>query len=171
MMNKLQWSLATILLVLIVVSISGCMEEQREQTKHYSNENYGFSFDYPGDWNLKENSGKAIVELTNGGIIFVYVYENVAQPSDFTKAIEHVDRSYSTRFEGYKKISDKIVTINEVKGFEIIFTSEEYGQYKHKAVFLFKNSKEYEIGCTAPQSEFYKYNDVFDAVIQSFKIK
>ena len=168
-------------------------------TKHYSNTQYGFSFDYPNTWREMTpeeaektviganstiyNKGKVVEFVEQERIISVYISisEGVnVTDKDFRQKINDQDVVYNRSFCSFQKVSDKLITVKGVKGYEYIFTfrlplkyfPSNFWTYECKKIYLYKNEMEYIISCTTLSSDFDKYNyKYFIPLINSFKIE
>lgn len=168
-------------------------------TKHYSNTQYGFSFEYPNTWRrmtpeeadktvMSANStiskkGKVVEFVEQERKIGVYISvlegDNVTD-KDLQQIINDQDEVYNRSFCSFQKVSDKLITVKGVKGYEYIFTfrlppkyfPSNFWTYECKKTYLYKNEMEYIISCSTLSSDFDKYNNkYFIPLINSFKIE
>lgn len=99
---------------------------------------------------------------------------STTQPTEeeLTTFLTQLESQYSGQFEGFEKVSSNTVTVNGVKGIEIIFKSTSSGeQIQQRQVILFKDNVAYFLTFTAKASEYGKESANFDAVVNSFKIQ
>jgi G:T/U-mismatch repair DNA glycosylase len=168
-------------------------------TRRYTNSQYGFSFEYPNSWreltpkeakndienpgiNLISNAdstiakGKVVELIEKAQLIDVYIeiIEGINQTDkSLQQSINYQDTMYYRSIPGFKKISDKVITINKVKGIEYTYTfRQSFWTYEAKKIFLYRNDKIYIISFIALSSDFDDYyNNYFIPLINSFKIE
>ncbi|MDI6644684.1 MAG: PsbP-related protein [Methanobacteriaceae archaeon] len=177
--------LILIALLSAVVLASGCVDNGNQTTnqtsgiatKTYTNDTAGYSFEYPENWQqMPANvTGDAVGfrdESTGTNLIVSTL--STTQPTDeeLTTFLTQLESQYGAQFEGFDKVSSNTVTINGVKGIEIIFKSTSSGeQIQQRQVILFKDNVAYFLTFTAKASEYAKESANFDAVVNSFKIQ
>jgi predicted Zn-dependent protease len=174
-MNKIIFPL--ILTILVVVSVSGCINDQKNnQTNHYSQN--GVSFDYPQSWRIANvtspYSVAAVADPTtvqNGRPTTAVIIQKppLIKGANLKLAYE---TNYANFFNqtGYQKVSEANITLNETKIYENVYTINNAGLEKqYRAVWLSKNQKVYVILCSALKADFDREQPNFDLIINSFQ--
>lgn len=191
--------LGYVVIIGLILSNAPFSASNQTGTKHYSNTQYGFSFEYPNTWRrmtpeeadktvMSANStiskkGKVVEFVEQERKIGVYISvlegDNVTD-KDLQQIINDQDEVYNRSFCSFQKVSDKLITVKGVKGYEYIFTfrlppkyfPSNFWTYECKKTYLYKNEMEYIISCSTLSSDFDKYNNkYFIPLINSFKIE
>ena len=174
-MNKIIFPV--ILTILVVITVSGCVNEQKNnQTNKYSQN--GVSFDYPQNWRVANVSSPyavaAVADPTtvqNGRPTTAVIIQKppLIRGANLKLAYEN---NYANFFNqtGYKKISEANITLNGTKIYENVYTVNTAGLDKeYRVAWLSKKQKIYVILCSALKEDFDQEQSNFDLVINSFQ--
>ncbi|MGC9517872.1 MAG: PsbP-related protein [Methanomicrobiales archaeon] len=177
--------LILIALLSAVVFASGCLDGGNQTTnqtsdiatKNYSNATAGYSFDYPENWQKMSTNitGDAVGfrdESTGTNLIVSTLPTTQPTDEELETFITQLESQYSSQFEGFERVSANTVTVNGVKGIEIVFRSTSEGEsIQQRQVILFKDDVAYFLTFTAKASEYAKESANFETVVNSFKIE
>lgn len=211
MKRKIITGLIAVVAIASVVMFVGCIEEKSPapvatptptttptprpttELKHYSNPQYGFSFDYPIDWEIisKQEAEKAgalgvenliVVLAKNGSNYRIRVGISVEKgvpvsfsEEDYQNYARMLDEASPRYMYNFQKVSHRIITVSGTKALEYVFIYDPRigsGLDQIKQVSVVKNGKAYHISCGTPPTEFDKTNkETFELIIKSFNIE
>ena len=152
---------------------------QTEQVSNYQNDTFGYSFDYPSEWEIEENleSGTTTlyVPLAKGETIYKQLQISVAQWEEGTLQ-EFIDVSFA---EGvWRKLYPDFTSSDleeaensqeNTRSFEMHYSIDE-----KKVVMLCCLKQNYDrvyiILAASPQDEYNTYKEQFTRVINSLNI-
>ena len=151
----------------------------------WTNDSLGFSLQYPSNFVARPLSEQAkeagyILELRrqNPNALFSVRFEEGLGPlkilggSVFEALVAEVNRRYPDRFPDYRKEKyEEIVLANEKAGlFEFTYTGADgKTRVRQRFVLVVKDENAYYLSFQAPQKEFFKSEEDFDKIIQSFE--
>lgn len=169
--------LTVIVLLLLVVLTAGCTsEDNKNQTKNYSQN--GISFVYNGTWEIANTtSPNAIVAVgdpktvdsQNDPYTFVLIQKANSTNSDLETAY---NENYAKFFNNTtnQRVSEANITVNNLKAFENVYITNNGGvQRQMRAVWLMQKGVIYVILCGTLPSNFDQEQKNFDLIINSFK--
>jgi PsbP-like protein len=175
-MNKIIYPL--ILIILLVVTVSGCITQNNNQTNKFSQN--GVSFDYPQNWTVANvtspNAVAAVADPTtvqNGRPTTAVIIQQPPLNTGANLKLAY-DANYANFFNktGYQKVSEANITSNNTKIYENIYTINTAGLEKeYRVAWLTKNRKIYVILCTALKKDFDREKSNFDLVINTFQVQ
>lgn len=169
------------LVILLIVGTAGCTFQDwnffdSNATQNYTG--YGVTFNYPGNWVvISENA-------TGFRTISVYKKSNSTfNPTQLTiqpmpnqgMSEEAIMSTYGNiGNQGWTKISDNNLTIDGETAYEVVYLVNDTANFGelmriHQIVFV-KNNTTYVILLQAPDKEFDAEKQVFDEVLNSFKV-
>ncbi len=186
MKNKILTFGLTTMLVISIVFISGCTQDESSSSptppitpvtlgyiQGYDHE-LGFGFDYPEDWEMQVPE-------------FGPPYENIEV---FTKKEDSTQIKVSVKSTNHKSLAEvkafgyvsqesileeKFVEVNGREAYEVVFkqlVAVNPNVYnKAKWVIFLANGREYKIECDAAEDMYSEYEEIFGHVINSFNIK
>lgn len=165
--------------------------------KHYTNKEHAFSFDYPKDWELFHGEdlndvSEMLPSFARRDLRYIVVFtgnkatnysENLSvsvlpltvlimNENDWKQVADQMDATYPHRVSKFNKISDRIVSIDGLKGLEYVFRRSSFGRdSQQKFVKIAKKGKGYAIVCTADKDDFQNFdNNYFRPIINSFRV-
>lgn len=165
-------------------------QDNQIKQKPYSNLEYGFSFNYPSNWQTYSKDD-AMAVGANGLANFVIGIRKIGENLDSRIAIsietggpttfsEEQYRQYasmlteqsSSMMSQFKAISSKIIKIDDNTALEYIFSYDPSlgrGLDKIRQITIVKNGKAYSLSCGSPINKYDTTNkEVFDVIIKSF---
>jgi len=180
--------LILIALLSAVVLASGCVDSGNQTTnqtsgiatKSYTNDTAGYSFEYPENWqkmDLNNTKGVGFIDRATNTNVIISTFQSGKEPTDqeLETAIDEILSSYNQTIkgiEGLEKVSGNTVTINGVKGVDIVYKySINSREVQQRQVWLFKGETGYILTFTADPSEYGEQSKYFDVIINSFKIQ
>ena len=179
-----------LIIVLSVVSLVGCAEKEDlstplcgKITQTYSNSEYGFSMEYPADWDIMEDYRGYVVAFM-GPYIPEYEYtvninlEIVQLPAEMTLEYfqQVIELANESKTRNYNKISeyDTIIGAQLAKVFtitaEMDFDIESVALKDIGAIFI-KDYFGYLITYDVPSKMHEDYRNCFELIIDSFKFE
>ncbi|MFH1825380.1 MAG: PilN domain-containing protein [Candidatus Firestonebacteria bacterium] len=151
----------------------------------YVNTDYKCSIFSPEGWTMKEDNTASVLitkekrEVSEKftpsiGLIIAKLKSNVL-PQEYFKNIE---KNYKKLFKNYKELSQKEITINSLKCFEVVFnwqTKSKDGKGKwitlrQKQVYYIKDIHAYVLTFTDVDDKFKSNLDDFNIIMNSFKV-
>jgi len=164
------------------ISSPGVIETPGGAWNIYKNEKYGFSFEYPSDWILEEDShGRPFVLLTSPerkiaaqdaeGDEIVVIDARIKTYSSFKDLPNNTE---GLNFEDWLKVEDSYfdgeVTSTIVDGLDayLIHSSGGYREVENEFIMLEYNGKIYELNFNVPSSN--DYLEERDHMLQSFEL-
>ncbi|MFW6035768.1 MAG: PsbP-related protein [Halothermotrichaceae bacterium] len=174
MKKRLFFSLLTLLLLL---SISTYAQNDFES---YQNDKYGFRIDYPGNWELKEDSFDSVISIIseredeNDNVsenINVVVQDLSTQPMSLKEYTELSIDQINNVIENGEVLENEFITFAENEGVKIIYKGElEDLKLKWLVKYLIKNNKAYLVTYTAAEDKFDKYLPTVEKMYDSFQL-
>lgn len=126
------------------------------ETKTYHNTKYGFEFQYPGDWSVKENSFGSYYSKFN-----MLVRPTVGWYSDYPFSVNVVLSEFPDRsFKNVEKTTSEAI-VDGVSGIKYQYMFEG-----SQEIAIILPLREYKIILSTDDE---RYKDVFNQVISSFK--
>ncbi len=164
--------------LLAVVMASGCITDQGNETKTFTQNNV--TFQYPTDWVVVQTTSpdavtavadpSSVISGTTSPTTQVVIQKpNVTSSTNLTTAYND---NYATFFNntGNQKVSEANITTDKLTALENIYTSSSSGiEKQYRAVWLEKNSTIYVILCSAKKTDFESLQSKFDIIINSFQ--
>jgi eukaryotic-like serine/threonine-protein kinase len=146
----------------------------------YTNSMYGININYPKTWRLEDKKDVFTGEVAK----FLPPIPQETQNLPLEVTIEVIPQSSSLNEYTNQEV-DKITQIQNVKiedslpiqlankpGHEVIYTVKEEGYpIKRKAVWTLKNNQVYIITYTARESQYFKFLNTFQEMINTLEIK
>lgn len=147
--------------------------------KTYENKQYGFSIEYPEDWQLLtdlEYAAALFVGPTKEGFAINanIALEKLAEPMTAQEYATLSEELLKTVLSSYNKLEEYQTTVSTEPAVVRIFIAT-YGAYpgitnKIKEVYLIKEKRAYIITCSALPTTYDEANDkYFERMVQSFK--
>lgn len=170
-----KYLIGILLIIIAVVSVSGCLSGTSDEVKNLTVNNVSFS--YPSTW-------VEALSMDNNTIAAVGLPSSVDPNTKTAKVSVSIQtQKYSRGFDyffidnyeslfadtTYKKISEGNVTIGHYSGLETTYTNTAT-KMKYRAIWINGNGTTYVILCAAPESEFDSHTADFETVFNSFKI-
>jgi hypothetical protein len=164
--------------LLAVVMASGCVTDQGNETKTFTQNN--ITFQYPYSWAVVQTTSpdavaavadpSSVLSGTNSPTTQVVIQKpNITAGTNLTEAY---DDNYANFFNntGNQKISEANITTDKLTALENIYTSSSSGiEKQYRAVWLEKNSTIYVILCSSRKSDFESLQSKFDIIVNSFQ--
>jgi len=194
--------LCTIALVtfLLVIPIVGCQQAQESETEpdpgpvqtpgepaieglKYTNFEYGFSVEYPKDWDVMEDFLGMVFVFMGPLVLEETYYINInlgteqltsdISVKDYAKMVELTTKRTNT---GYNKVNEYSTTISEQPAIVLTCTAtvEQEGmtvELKDSVAVFIKDNVGYIITYDVPDEFHSQYADCFDLVISSFRFE
>ncbi len=140
----------------------------------YTNEQYGFMVDPPGEWTVDDTDPRAVV-------IFYGPWDegfmtNVNIQVEFTKATlqQYISAGKITlqnSLADYKLESESTRIVSNIDAYELVYNFTDSGIcIKIKQVFLIKYEKAFVITCAALSTTYQRYLPDFESSLATFKI-
>ena len=153
------------------------------QTLTYTNSDYGFSCDYPGDWDVMENYMGTVV-LFGGPMVLegAYMVNVSVQVTELPRKVTVEDLvkmgelQEKKQYANYSKLGEQSTTIGGQPAIvtTITCTIKVSGvdvPLKDKVARLIKDKVAYIISYDVPEESHDEYLDCFELVISSFKFE
>jgi len=183
-----------LVLTVSVLALGGCGSEPAAQS--YSDPDFGFSFEYPGDWQLVESDGADIntgadpakvitvgdPEGASSGdtgldLFMVRVYEltQVVDEDSMPQVkpiLEELLAGYAGQDPTYQPEGELTqTTVNGVPGYEVTATFEwdDGTPMRTTFYFLFAGDVEYQLVLQASEDTWEADHAVFDGFVSSFR--
>ncbi len=198
------FSLIAVLLVLLgaTFALGGCSSEfnvslgdAEDEVQTYTEPTYGYSFDYPSDWQLQESgSGQAASGLSAEGsvtaldpdgaiagdyaidLVEVSVYKlpitvDESTMPDMKAELERLLAEFESQDATWKTVAAlSEITVGGLKGYKATVTYDMDGTPTTATLhFLFDGSMEYELMVQAATANWEGDQAVFAAVLASFR--
>ena len=178
----------TLLVLLSVVSVIGCQQEAespplKPATEYltYTNAEYGFSIDYPEDWDVMEDYMGTAVAFMGPLVLEDSYYLNISVvveqlPEEMTLKdyVKALDLNLKRTTPDYNKVEEYSTTISGLPATVLVATAttaldgEDIALRDTLAMFI-KDEVAYTITYNAPEEFHDEYAEYFDLVISSFK--
>lgn len=194
---------ATLVLVgLLGFNASACGSSEKNggsgaqvEFKSYTNETYGFTFQYPKDWKLQEGAA-AEVKAGSGAKVSVGVFN----PRGAKAGDKYIDIMQVAVYELRVSIDESMMpdvktelqgvlaqleaqspdmnmegdltqtTVNGMPGFIITYTFDQDGEPATSTLyFLFQGAIEYQVSVQAATKNWQSLKPLFDTMVASFK--
>lgn len=171
-----------ILVVLLVISISGCITDNNNSKDNSTNvqtiSQNGVLVRFPADWVLAEaQSNDSVISIASSASLdsskVAKVNVNVEKRALSGSFDTMINSTYTSLMSNS---SNQLISLGDIKvgdqdAKECIYTSTDNGEVKqHKAVWINQGSNVYVILCTAPQDQFDSQLKYFDYIINNIKI-
>ena len=169
-------------LILIITSISGCLEDKSSTDNalsglKYSNTQYGFGLNPPEDWTTDEADqygsvrfyGPQIDNFTmNLGVSFP---GTLAEGDTLSSLVQEMKDNYPSAFTNYSFISSNARTINGMSAYDIVYTfTYDTSDLKGQQVLIEKNGKVIYTTFTASIDTYDDYISIIEESLSSFTI-
>lgn len=166
--------------LLIVGSCVGFfVQAQTTSSKRYFDDNKHFSILLPSGWQQK-------VDYNGAEVVFINPLENsddkfresitvkcrkLSQPMNMDECYEMSVAELSRTLKDFKKDSEDVVSISgeEVKYVIYTYQLDKVGLIKGATGNIVKGEEMFTITCTAQESTFDDYGDIFEKTTQSFR--
>jgi hypothetical protein len=162
------------ILVLIVIVVSGCTQENSQPSFGYVNEEYGFGLNPPQNWTINENSQDLVKFMCpdhHDYQINFGIKAPVVMNGTLSNVTDQLITYYNNHFKNFVLISRELTTINGVDASEIVLSEGlEPNMLQHKQALIEKNGKIYSLTYIALVVDYNTYISVIDQSIQSFTI-
>jgi len=179
-MKKLYFILFGVTLLLLTLSLAGCLEGDKKTDLlsglSYKNNTYGFGFNPPEGWTTDTSIPGVIVSFIgptiNNSAINIVVTAGQLEPGEtlYSACTQMID-SFPNIFTNYSFISRQNLTINNMSSHEIVIVHDQgITTIKQREVLIEKNGKALVLTFTAIPDEFDTYNLVFGESLNSVKI-
>ena len=168
---------------------------QTQVLKSYRDDNRGFEFQYPADWqvlNANELAAKSKNMITAGPGADIVL--SVGNPDDWDQNLilkmpgrmdadltkeqlqhfgEQLDQSISSQFENFKKISQGFIKVGAADALEYVMQSSQRGEvFEQKQVIFTKGGVAFILICTGKSQMFDKLDkEHFQVVLRSLKVR
>lgn len=155
------------------VAVSNTTAESVSLSQAYVNENEGFSFRYPNDWDVRENSTMAAVlaPAESGYRASIGIMKSDADEAYFSASMSDFETLYSPGKENLKMTNLSDIALNGYPARKLIFSfSDNRGSYTQIQYFYVLNRDMYFVTCSSLKDNFDKYEPVFNAIIGSYQI-
>ncbi len=181
--------------MLLVVGCGDSGDSAASGAKVYTDPDYGFSFEYPANWQIQEGDSSdvtaggsattsvgvfdpegAVADDTYVDLVQVSVYElNVAVDEsmmpDIQAEVEQVLASLESQaanIETVEALSE--TTVGDVPGFKVTYSfSKGDRPVTSTLYFLFDGGLEYQLTMQAATENWEKNTPIFDALVSSFQ--
>lgn len=174
---KKQLIIVGIALVLIVVGLSGCTEEDALSGLGYVNREYGFGINPPEGWTINESSSIAgtIVKFEtpiNGDDYALFV---IGTPTylftgeTLSELIDLMIENYNISFTNFSLISKNSRTINGMDAYEFVYVFDRTLTVKQKEIVIEENPENVHLLIyNASPDSYDKYISMIDQSVDSF---
>lgn len=147
----------------------------------YMNEEEGFSFNYPDIWTVEsedaygdheELEGIAVgyAPAESGFSANMVIGKSVVDEAYFTANASELEAAYAG-LENFEMVSLADITLSGHPARKVIYKwSDSNGDYSSIQYFYIAGNDMYFISCTSLADLFYKYESVFEAVMDSYTI-
>lgn len=188
-LQKVQLDLRGTLIFLIIVAIFMSLAEVAEaiSIKHYTDDQVGFSIDYPdiASWTIRKPSelkppgiigfinSESKATIVVGFLKLPNVVPDLSETGVLQAAVDDIFGSYQKRNTNAKLISSGIlINRQKLKGVEVVYTDVILGEaWKGKLVAFFKGNKRYDVTALATKDQFQQADtEFFSVVLKSFAI-
>ena len=151
------------------------------KSQTYTNSEYGFSVDYPADWDVREGVVGLVVAFDGPtvleGIYDVNINVNAERIDEEMTLRDYVvasDLRAISTIPNYKKVKEYAAEINGLEGTVLEATlaikcNGKKVDLKNKYAIVIKDNVAYTITYDTPAESHDEYADCFDLVINSFK--
>jgi len=162
------WIFLAIIVVAVIISST---------PKTYSNDEYGFSIVSPIGWKIEENfkvgNFTSIVIFMgpkeNDFTVNFNIYSESTKGLNLQKYVEFGKETLAS-VPSFKLISEKNRTINNLEGYELVYTIDVKNKtLEFEQVILIKNGESYAITFASLEDNFDKYISDFEKSIETFK--
>lgn len=139
----------------------------------YTNEDEGFLFMYPGNWNVKEESTMVAVfaPAESGYSASIAIMKSDADETYFSATMSDFESLYSSGKDNFKMLDLSDITLSGHSARKLIYTySDNRGSYTQVQYFYIVNSDMYFVTCSSLKEHFDKYAPVFDTIMDSYTI-
>jgi hypothetical protein len=170
-MKKQAFALGVLLISFVLVA--GCAEQVSKRA--YTNSEYGFSLNPPGEWHRTENeSSDVVVRFTPSN--YSNVSLRIAPPFSLSEGralstfADEVEENLSESGMNYTIVSREWRPMDGLLAYEIVYSIEQRGNaLQSKQVAVLKSRTVYLITFTAPSDLYTQYIVSVDQCIDSFR--
>jgi len=179
-MKKLVGAFVILLTILILSAlVIGCEQNTNNSNQTYTNEELGFSCQYPADWDLKEGLMGALVvfigpenfaedRLTNVNIF----KETLSDEITFEDYVARGEVQLKAFMPEYSNLYEQAITVSNLPAFERIFTAiVDDIMVKEKQVFFIKDNDVYIVTFVHPPESYDNYIYSLDLIISTLKFE
>jgi hypothetical protein len=192
---------STVLLLLITgLVVVGCSAgfnlscgDTDPGTKTYTDDTYGYSFDYPGDWVVQEGdnadvtagsgseggvsvydpegtvAGEAYIDLFQVSVYELAVTVDDSMMPEIKGEVERLLADLETQGGWTRTIDLTDTAVGDVKGYEVTYTFTTDGTPATSTFyFLFTGAVQYQLTRQAATKNWEKMQPDFDAIVSSF---
>lgn len=156
------------------------LSQAQDQTKNYTDEQLGFSLNFPSSWSTRPNYlGTSVMSFSPAEDPSDPYSENMSVIAETLPGNAPVQKYY----EMYLSIMQRTLknfnltqtvpgTVDHQEAIKIIFShTSEGGLLTTEELFVTKNNKGFVITCSALTTTFPKYQPEFEKTIQSLKLQ
>jgi hypothetical protein len=189
-------SVLALALIAMLVSLTACGDDSSSSTgkKTYTDQKYGYSFEYPGDWKLEEGGAAdisaggssaasvgvydpegAVAEDTFIDMMQVSVYElNVTVDESLMPEIKGEVEAVLENLENQAGGLDTVVPLAEAElggmsGYSVTYSFAKNGAPVTSTLyFMFSGDVEYQLTVQAADENWQADQPTFDAILDSF---
>lgn len=169
---KLKNLLIPIIVIVLVVSLSGCITDSTGGTKYQKN---GLEFDYPSNWeeaNTVANNSMGAVVYSNDSQISIVIQQVPIESNASLQQIYTSNNNNLQSINGYTNIQENTTTINgrNVTLHRYIDVNPQGQQKEHIASWItMDDGKSYVLLYSAPVDKYESQKEAYDTVVSSFK--
>ncbi len=179
-MNK-KWIIGIIfLLILLSTGVYFLITNVGYKPIFYDEFVYGF--DHPKNWEMKNEEGNIDFQKTTKTGLIAHIYVNSGKNPRVTNLNEVKElyrKYYQNDTSTFTIINEEDIEVNGVKGYEITTVTLDGGEeYLKSKIVTFMTNKDlegfqymYEFRYLSPADSYYKYEETFDHMINSFYVK
>lgn len=139
----------------------------------YTNEDEGFLFMYPGNWDVKEESTMVAVfaPAESGYSASIAIIKGDADERYFSATMSDFESLYSYGKDSFRMLDLSDITLSGHSARKLIYTyNDNRGSYTQVQYFYIVNSDMYFVTCSSLKEHFDKYAPVFDTIMDSYTI-
>lgn len=169
-----------LLMILLGISVVGCQQETTQsfttiKSKTYNNTEYGFSLNYPSDWEVRESDGKGIYtvsfEKEPEAVVQVWVFHAPVYRSSISTLdifCEDAVDIWENSYEEFGILEEHNTTVDGLpaRSITIAFIYEDIS-WEQTHIFFLKEIP-YRIIYT-PMGSYDSYSDHFNLIVDTFK--
>ena len=177
MKRKKESTIASILLVIMFLFLSGCTENEPQPPLTYVNEDYGFGLNPPEGWTINLNTSdpvKFFCPDQNDYQVHIAVKKPVLSNDTLEDAVNQLIEFYTeTFFENFALISSQSKQINGLNAYELVYSEgRQPNLLQHKQMLFEKVNGTYIYTLTyiALVRDYNRYVSVVDQCINSFTL-
>ena len=147
--------------------------EQEVEWETYHNHKYGWSIDYPPDWEVNGSDPESVIFIGKDGINSTVVCEKLPFPINVEEYFASVSSKGSWSYS--PRVSERRTEIGGESAIEVIYPIRRFPDSpltKERRIVTTRDSVGYVIVCSAPSTLYNKADKTyFKPMIQSFKFE